>query len=239
MQNYWKLNGFTLIIGTFEKQSPGAPFFERPANFSGMKANFKIKTSWIVAQFLAHKPISLAFSTTDSFIVSFPNFVRKYNANAGNTKQLSGPETFPGLSRNGPLALHHPSASSLMKGRVTFRAGKAILSCCVFIQDRSFNNFESATMKLSVKEAKLTGLWARNWTTIQQVLILKFAFGPQKFPGLWRNEPQARNVWRKTQSKTRYSCSFFFFRWTFPYLVYFLKCHAVFFRFLLEVRYLA
>ena len=34
-------------------------------------------------------------------------------------------------------------------------------------------------MKLLVNEAKLTGLWARNCATIQQVLILKFAFGPE------------------------------------------------------------
>ena len=44
-------------------------------------------------------------------------------------------------------------------------------------------------MKLLINEAKLTGLWARNCATIQQVLILKFAFGPEKFPGLSRNEP--------------------------------------------------
>ena len=44
-------------------------------------------------------------------------------------------------------------------------------------------------MKLSVNKAKLSGLWARNCATIQQVLILKFAFEPEKFPGLSRNEP--------------------------------------------------
>ena len=44
-------------------------------------------------------------------------------------------------------------------------------------------------MKLSINEAKLTGLWARNCVIIQQVLILKFAFGSEKFPGLSRNEP--------------------------------------------------
>ena len=71
-------------------------------------------------------------------------------------------------------------------------------------------------MKLSVNEAKffsalLASVWsknkvegegggglpwichwvfeqsARNCATIQQVLILKFAFGPEKFPGLSRN----------------------------------------------------
>ena len=39
-------------------------------------------------------------------------------------------------------------------------------------------------MKLSVNEAKLTCLCARNCATIQQVLILKFAFGPEKLPGI-------------------------------------------------------
>ena len=38
-------------------------------------------------------------------------------------------------------------------------------------------------MKLSVSEEKLT----MNCATIQQVLILKFAFGPETFPGLSRN----------------------------------------------------
>ena len=43
------------------------------------------------------------------------------------------------------------------------------------------------TMKLSVNGTKLNGLWARNCATIQQVVILKFAFAPENFPGLSRN----------------------------------------------------
>ena len=45
-------------------------FLENPENVQGPKVNFKIKTSWIVAQFLAHKPVNLA-SLTDSLIVLF------------------------------------------------------------------------------------------------------------------------------------------------------------------------
>ena len=45
------------------------------------------------------------------------------------------------------------------------------------------------TIKLSVNEA-MTGLWDRNCATFQQVVILKLAFGPEKFPGLSRNGPQ-------------------------------------------------
>ena len=44
-------------------------------------------------------------------------------------------------------------------------------------------------MKLSVNEAILIGSWARNCGTIQEVLLLKFAFGPEKLPGLSRNGP--------------------------------------------------
>ena len=55
----------------------------------------------------------------------------------------------------------------------------------------SFNNLENDTIKVSVNEAELTGLWARNCATIQQVLISKFAFGPEKLPGLSRNGPLA------------------------------------------------
>ena len=46
-------------------------------------------------------------------------------------------------------------------------------------------------MKLSVNEAKLTGLWARNCATIQKVLIWNFAFGHKKLPVLSRNRPLA------------------------------------------------
>ena len=49
--------------------------------------------------------------------------------------------------------------------------------------------FKNDTRKLSFKEAKLTGLWAGNCATIKQVVILKFAFGPEKFPGLSRGAP--------------------------------------------------
>ena len=46
-------------------------------------------------------------------------------------------------------------------------------------------------MKPSVNEAILTGLWARNCGTIQQVLILNFAFRSETFPGLSKNEQLA------------------------------------------------
>ena len=39
-----------------------------------------------------------------------------------------------------------------------FSGPKAVYVFCVCIQDRSFNNFENDTMKLSPYEAKFTGL---------------------------------------------------------------------------------
>ena len=64
------------------------------------------------------------------------------------------------------------------------RPRKLFHVCRVCIQDLSFSNSEKDTMKLSLNEAKLTGLWARNCTDIQQVLILKFDFGQHKFPAV-------------------------------------------------------
>ena len=59
-------------------------------------------------------------------------------------------------------------------------------------------------MKLSVNEAKLTGLWARNCANIQLLLILKFAFGPEKFPGLSRNRPLESNASRPLMHSHQY-----------------------------------
>ena len=58
--------------------STRGPFLERPGNFSGPKANFKIKTCWIVPQFLAHEPIKIA-SFTDSFIVLFSKLLKLWS----------------------------------------------------------------------------------------------------------------------------------------------------------------
>ena len=52
-----------------------------------------------------------------------------------------------------------------------------------------FNNFENDTIKISVNEAELTGLSARNCATIQQVLILNFAFGPESYRAFRKTGP--------------------------------------------------
>ena len=70
--------------------------------FLSRKANFQIKTCWIVAQFQAHKPVNFAW-LTDSFIVSFANYW-SLSVNTANINQLSRPEKLPGISRNGAQA---------------------------------------------------------------------------------------------------------------------------------------
>ena len=68
-----------------------------------------------------------------------------------------------------------------------FRPRKLLHVYRVYNEDQSFNNFENDTMKLSVNEAKLTDLWARNCASIQQSLTLKLVLWPEKFPSLARN----------------------------------------------------
>ena len=63
-----------------------SPFLKRLRNFSGPKANFIIKTCWIVAEFQAHNPVNFA-SLTDSFIASLSKFETLIsNTNMANRK---------------------------------------------------------------------------------------------------------------------------------------------------------
>ena len=66
--------GSLLITNSNGSCSSRGPFPKRLRNVSGSKANFKIKTYWIVSQFLAHKPAKFA-SLTDSFVVSLSKLV--------------------------------------------------------------------------------------------------------------------------------------------------------------------
>ena len=45
-------------------------------------------------------------------------------------------------------------------------------------------------MKVSIKKAKLTGLWAMNFAPVQEVLILKFPFGAWMLSVLLSNGAQ-------------------------------------------------
>ena len=51
----------------------------------------------------------------------------------------------------------------------------------VCIQDQSCNIFENDTMKISVKEAKLTGLWARSLQQFNKFWFQNLPSGPKNF----------------------------------------------------------
>ena len=72
---------------------------ESSGNFSGPKTDFKIKTVWIIEQFLAHKQVDVAL-LTDSLLYYWKTLI--LTANAANIKQLSGPEKFLVFREMGP-----------------------------------------------------------------------------------------------------------------------------------------
>ena len=82
--------GHSIVWSVYKVDNPG-PVSRKAQKHFGPKANFRIKTCWIVAQFLAKKPDSLLQSLTDSFTVPFSKL-------KANTKQLSGPEKLSELS---------------------------------------------------------------------------------------------------------------------------------------------
>ena len=85
------------------------PFLERPGNFSVSKANFKIQTFWIVAQFLARKPVNFASLLTDSFIVLVSKFLKLWPWMPTRQTQNSfpGPKSYRDFPETGPcIGLH-------------------------------------------------------------------------------------------------------------------------------------
>ena len=72
---------------------------------------------------------------------------------------------------------------------VTFRARKAVFVCPVCIQDQGIDDFKNDHMKLPIDEAKLTGLWARNCTTVQQILIWNLPLGPKRYRAFRETRP--------------------------------------------------
>ena len=85
------------------------PFLERPGNFSVPKANFKIQTFWIVAQFLARKPVNFASLLTDSFIVLVSKFLKVWTWMQTRQTQNSfpGPKSYRNFRETGPcMGLH-------------------------------------------------------------------------------------------------------------------------------------
>ena len=81
-------------------------FLERSVNFSIPNSNFKIKTCWIVAQFIAHKPVNFA-SLTDSFIVSFSKLLKLWfwMQTRQTLNIFPGPKSYRYFGETGPRFL--------------------------------------------------------------------------------------------------------------------------------------
>ena len=146
-----------------KRLGPGARFSKDPETFRGSKANFKINTCWIAVQFLAHKTVNFA-SLSDSFIVSFSKLLKLWSWMKTQQHKIA----FPALKVTRTFEKQAPGAR-FSNVPITFQARKLFYACRVCTQEQSFNSFENGTMKLSVNEPKLTGLWAGNRGTIQQV----------------------------------------------------------------------
>ena len=79
------------------------PFLERKGNFLGPRANFKIKTCWIVAQFLTYKPVNFS-SLSDNFIVWFSKLLKLWSWMQIRQTQNSflGPKSHQDFLETGP-----------------------------------------------------------------------------------------------------------------------------------------
>ena len=79
---YPRYNSGTVPVREYKvlryKHERQRPVSRKTWKLFGLRANFKIKTCWIVPQFLAHKPIKIA-SFADSFIVLFSKLLKLWS----------------------------------------------------------------------------------------------------------------------------------------------------------------
>ena len=97
---YWQYYLLVLSWTSLNGTVLWGPFLERPGIFSGLKVNFKIKTCWIVAQFLAHKPVK-----------NYWNFVRKCKHGKHKTA-FRGPKRYRDFRETGPRSFTKRSVKS-------------------------------------------------------------------------------------------------------------------------------
>ena len=88
--------------------------------------------------------------------------------------------------------IFNPGASVFLESPSNFSGPKSCFMLAMFafkIKVSVILKMILVTMKLPVNEAKLTSLWARNFATIQQVLILKFAFRSKRYWAFQETDP--------------------------------------------------
>jgi len=92
------------------------------ARFSKGPENQKIRICWIVAQFLAHKPVNFA-SLTDSFIISFSKLSEFWSWMQTQNSFL-GPKSYQDFSETGPWSVVHLSMSNIRATKTTNYIGE-------------------------------------------------------------------------------------------------------------------
>ena len=88
--------------------------------------------------------------------------------------------------------IFNPGASVFLESPSNFSGPKSCFMFAMFafkIKVSVILKMILVTMKLPVNEAKLTSLWARNFATIQQVLILKFPFRSERYWAFRETDP--------------------------------------------------
>ena len=86
---------YDVFVQTRSSMTTRGSFLDRPGNFSGPKTNLKIKTGWIVAQFLADKLVNFV-SLTYCFVVLFSKLLKLWSWMQSQQTQNSfpGPKSY-------------------------------------------------------------------------------------------------------------------------------------------------
>ena len=108
------------------------PFLEKPGNFAGPNANFKIKTCWIVAQFRAHKPVKIA-SFTDSFIVVFSLKLWSWVQTQQTQNSFPGRKNYQDFQENRPQFIISVGQTSKVVGHTLYKISLSIILTFSFI----------------------------------------------------------------------------------------------------------
>ena len=93
---------YDVFVQTRSRMTTRGSFLDRPGNFSSSKTNFKIKTCWIEARFLAQKLVNFA-SLTYSFVVLFSNLLKLWSWMQTQTQNsFPGPKSYRDFWEPGP-----------------------------------------------------------------------------------------------------------------------------------------
>ena len=133
----------------------------------GPKANFEIQTCWIVAQFLAYKPVNFA-SLTDSFIVLFSKLLKLWSWM--QTQQTKN--SFPARKVTETFEKQSPDLTFSFSDK---RSGSEIRCCETNLPVTQWHVFrlqrgpKASSPRFDFSFVRLNYLWKLKWTTQGEV----------------------------------------------------------------------